>query len=357
MSPRLSLAVVVVLASGCGVASAPLGISSPASSARIEASTPAPDCRSPIGCPAQWYPAGLAFDVDRQTLVLFGGYRIAPPAADIRDTWEWNSAAGWTLRRPATIPPARIGTTMAYDQARHLVVMFGGRGTVGGTIACGTVGAEICSADTWTWNGTDWTQLHPEKNPQPFVPTMTYDQSSGAVVLYSISAETWSWDGASWTLKASLSGSPTPGHATPVLAFDPATGHVVLFGGFSQGGNVNSMWSWTGQSWTSLGADAPLANLESSAAENVDGKTLLGYQNPQVVPPAPPVVNVTAAQTWVWNGSRWTQLNPRHEPTAAAMGLFADPKSHRVLLVGTNVLRGNAMEIWAWDGADWSQLD
>ena len=38
---------------------------------------------------------------------------------------------------------------MAYDGARHVIVMFGGRS--GSTLL----------GDTWTWDGANWTQLHP----------------------------------------------------------------------------------------------------------------------------------------------------------------------------------------------------
>jgi hypothetical protein len=52
------------------------------------------------------------------------------------------------------------------------------------------------------------------------------------------------------------------------------------------------------------------------------------------------------------------QLHPLHEPTASASGLFADPKNHEVLLVGTNFGNGygKVIEIWAWNGDDWKQL-
>src|SRR5438105_2716674 len=53
----------------------------------------------------------------------------------------------------ATSPSARYRMGMAYDQARGEVVLFGGNG------ATGDVG------DTWTWDGTTWTQQHPATSP------------------------------------------------------------------------------------------------------------------------------------------------------------------------------------------------
>jgi hypothetical protein len=299
---------------------------------------------------------GLAFDIDRQALVLFGGY-AADPRTVLNDTWEWNIKAGWRQLHPATTPPARGMTAMAYDQARHVVLMYGGRNTAGGTMPCGEVGQDLCSTDTWTWNGTDWSQLHPDINPYPFLPTMTYDQSSDAPLVYSSSAETWSWNGAEWTVKASEAGRPDPHRSTPVMAFDPATRHVVMFGGFNHGaGDLNTMWSWTGQGWTSLGTQAPFRILQAAAAADMDRRVLLGYQNPYVKPPVPPIIVASPAETWAWDGVRWTQLHPVHEPTAWVSAMFADPKSHQVLLVGTNFTKSNAIEIWVWNGDDWSQL-
>jgi hypothetical protein len=298
---------------------------------------------------------GVAFDSDRQTLVLFGG--LDPSGKVLNDTWEWNAAVGWTQRHPSTIPAARSMTVMVYDRARHVTLMYGGRDAVGGTVRCGELGQWFCSDDTWTWNGVDWTQFHPATSPPPFVPTMTYDESSNVALLYNFMGSvpgTWSWDGASWTLQASGPSNPDPGRATPVMAFDPATRHVVIFGGFSQGGNASTMWSWTGHGWTSLGIDAPIPRLGGIAAPDADRKVLVTYQNPNFLSTSPPG-SLTAAQTWTWDGSRWTQLHPSHEPAVSGV-MFADPKSDRVLLWGTDFTNGNAMQFWAWDGADWKQI-
>ena len=128
MGLRLSLAVLLVVTAGCGATNLGVSIQSPASSARMTPSTPARPPALPVG--------GLAFDVDRETLVLFGGY--APIAhVVLSQTWEWNAATGWKQLHPATVPPARGMTAMAYDEARHVVVMYGGRDTVDGTVPCG----------------------------------------------------------------------------------------------------------------------------------------------------------------------------------------------------------------------------
>ena len=55
--------------------------------------------------------------------------------------------ATWTQQHPATSPPGRFGASMAYDPATGDAVLFGGVGSSGSYLG-----------DTWTWNGTTWTQ-------------------------------------------------------------------------------------------------------------------------------------------------------------------------------------------------------
>src|SRR5207244_3469791 len=86
----------------------------------------------------------------------------------------------WTQRTPATIPSAREAAAMAADRATGRVVLFGGLLQVGNT--------STVLGDTWTWDGSNWTQQHPATSP--------------------------------------------PARDYAAMATDPATGHVVLFGGF-----------------------------------------------------------------------------------------------------------------------------
>jgi hypothetical protein len=83
----------------------------------------------------------MAYDAGRGESVLFGGYG----ASTLGDTWTL-AGTTWTAQTPTTSPPPRFTMAMAYDGARHDVVMFGGWDFT------------TIFGDTWTWDGTDWTQ-------------------------------------------------------------------------------------------------------------------------------------------------------------------------------------------------------
>ncbi len=156
----------------------------------------------------------MANDSTRQRVVLFTGN----PA----DTWEWNGAV-WLQRTPATSPPARTFTELAYDAARQRVVLFGG----------GNFGYVL--ADTWEWDGTSWTQRSPASSPTKRQShAMAYDSARQRVVLqggsdtnvigYPCLRDTWEWDGTVWIKRSP--GGPSAG----TMAYDFARQRLVLFG-------------------------------------------------------------------------------------------------------------------------------
>ena len=84
--------------------------------------------------------AAMAYDADRQRIVLFGGHDAGGLCGD---TWEYDGVS-WTERSTGG-PSARDAAAMAYDKARDLTVLFGGHDG-------------NYKQDTWAWNGTNWTQ-------------------------------------------------------------------------------------------------------------------------------------------------------------------------------------------------------
>jgi hypothetical protein len=63
--------------------------------------------------------------------------------------------------------------------------------------------------DSWTWDGTDWTEHHPGRAPSARNTLgMAYDAGNGEVVLFGgwfytytqvFLDDTWSWDGTDWS--------------------------------------------------------------------------------------------------------------------------------------------------------------
>lgn len=92
--------------------------------------------------------ASVAYDADRRVVVMFGGLYQAGSALD--QTWTWDGST-WTLRRPASVPPARFNHGMAYDASTHNVMMTGGA-------AFSLSGSISALSDTWTWDGVTWTR-------------------------------------------------------------------------------------------------------------------------------------------------------------------------------------------------------
>jgi hypothetical protein len=84
------------------------------------------------GSPGVRFSAGMTYDTDRNKLVLFGGKDGFHFFTYKNDTWEWDSATGvWTRVEAGGLPPSYTGpsgraTPLAYDAARHQVVLFGG---------------------------------------------------------------------------------------------------------------------------------------------------------------------------------------------------------------------------------------
>jgi hypothetical protein len=91
----------------------------------------------------------MDYDARHGRTVLFGGQVKGLPKYG--DTWLFDGT-DWTQAAPATSPSARTEAGMAYDLRRKVLVLFGGN-TDNVADGSNTMG------DTWTWDGTDWTQV------------------------------------------------------------------------------------------------------------------------------------------------------------------------------------------------------
>jgi len=145
--------------------------------------------------------------------VLFGGDSYS--SVSMNDTWTWDGT-DWTQQHPAHRPGARDDLGMADDAAAGTVVLFGGRGSCR---PCGDFGIR---GDTRTWDGTDWTLVRKAHIPPPREGhSIAYDSARGTVVMfggrdiYHFYSDTWTWDGSRWTNHPAASISLRPRSGSP----------------------------------------------------------------------------------------------------------------------------------------------
>lgn len=272
----------------------------------------------------------------------------------------------WTQISPANAPSPRSSTAMAYDSVHHQVVLFGGFGP--STSAYGPVPS---LNDTWTWDGTTWTQQFPQNSPSPrWLHSMAFDSDLGVVVLFGgLSAEpqnggllndTWTWDGANWTQQPQQPAyaAPSP-RCTSGMAYDSVHHQMVMFGGAGQGvlNVLNDTWLWDGSSWSNVYPRNPPAAREG-------GSMIFDSAQGVVVLFGGSIVQAFANDTWLWDGSNWTQENPQNSPPRRQVAAMAyDSVNNQTVLFGgvigvvsdEEIQTSLGNDTWIWDGSNWTQ--
>jgi Galactose oxidase, central domain len=225
--------------------------------------------QAPATSPTPTYEAASAYDTSTGTVVLFGGQES--PTDLLNQTWTWDGTT-WTEQFPTTSPPARAFFSMAYDPVSESVVVFGG-----------AYNGQIAYNDTWTWDGNDWTEVSPTISPSVRMSaSMAFDTKTNTMLLFGGATansdqsnertlnETWSWNGSTWTELGPDNDPPARGDA--VMGFDPITGQMVVFGGSNSTGPLNDTWTWDGTTWTEQSSEETPPE-RSGATMAFDGAT------------------------------------------------------------------------------------
>ena len=135
---------------------------------------------------------------------------------------------------------------MACDENRSRTVVFGGYSQASSSLL----------GDTWEWDGTDWVQRSPASGPIARSNVqMAFDPAHGVIVLYGgtlstnstlIGGDTWTWNGTTWTFQQPAnSPSPSNNHR---FAYDHARARLVGKG-FTYYQPDPFAWEWDGATW------------------------------------------------------------------------------------------------------------
>jgi hypothetical protein len=274
----------------------------------------------------------LAFDDVRGSIVLFGG----TTEELLADTWEWDGSS-WSERKADPAPTARYLAAMVHDHARQKVLLFGGGQD-----------PPIAFDDTWRWDGTRWERVATERQPSARLGAMvSYDVDRAVTVLFGGTRdddppsqpalafeETWEWDGSRWS-ERSLARQP-PGRAAGVMAYDVRRKVSILITGARDSADMlEDMWQWDGMNWSELtpGLLPPPRRDAQMVFDTELGLLILfgGYDN-----------NQDFNDTWIWDGRCWLQLSIDSPPARLGVRLAYDAVRHETVLFGG--VRGPAHE-------------
>ncbi|MCL4434573.1 MAG: hypothetical protein M1399_07390 [Actinobacteria bacterium] len=193
---------------------------------------------SPATSPSPGSYEAMVFDQALGEIVLY---------TDSGNTWTWNGNT-WTELSPASSPGALCMESMAYDPSSQTVLLFGGgdnSGNVPVNATCAGPGFPALDS-TWSFNGTTWTKLSPSTSPPSrFSAAMAYDPNTSQVVLFggcdgingstglcNALTDTWTWDGSNWTQATPQSSPPTDpgGQGTNGMVWDAGSDLMVMLG-------------------------------------------------------------------------------------------------------------------------------
>jgi hypothetical protein len=251
-------------------------------------------------------------------------------------TWTYSSGT-WTEVNASASPPAG---TMTYDASSGYVVLFG-------------------QGETWEYVGGLWAQLTPAQSPPNCAEcSMAYDPLEGAVVLavgYATGVWTWEFANGTWTnMTPGVTGSPPGGPANPI-AYDAALGGVVLFGTYVNGPSylTNETWLFAGHGWSELSGAGPPPRWQAGVAFDPasDGLVLFGG--------ATLTGTGTSGATWTLEGTTWSRASPMQSPPprAGASLAFAPSGGSGLLFGGGDQPDGSACvascgdDWWTWTGS------
>ena len=260
--------------------------------------------------------AAVAHNSGGNQFLLFGG---TYGGTRYSDTWLLGSS-GWTLQHPATHPEERVAAAAVYDSLRSEYVLFGGRVRKSAAVTCSSgavptgLATELFCKDTWVFKNNAWTRMAPATMPPPReLHAMAFDAASGQVVLFGgIGAtssaplgDTWVWDGANW--KQVVTAHKPPARFLHTMAYDPISQKVVLFGGDGGGKILNDTWLWNGSDWLPAPTQTTPpdfytgAGMEYSATLRklvlFSGLTWNGARS-----------GTPSYNSWSWDGSQWKNL-------------------------------------------------
>ena len=228
---------------------------------------------------------------------------------------------------------------LAYDESNDYLMAMGRESET--PLLKGSYGFYALKDETWSKLG----------NSRYLSETsITYDGARQEIVRFGgITTDTsayqsglYAWDGSEWVLKTTQDNIRPPVRSGTAMAFDAARGEVVLFGGENNNGYLNDTWIWNGTTWTDK-------TTSTSPSFRIRGTMAFDAARGEIVLFGGEYLN----DTWTWNGATWTEESPSNVPPSRESSSLAYDSNRQVVVL---CLTGSKnLETWEWNGSDWAK--
>jgi hypothetical protein len=286
------------------------------------------------------YAHGCVTDFNRHVIVLFGGKDSLGQMPS--DTWEFSGNQNYNWNRfedPG--PEGRIGHGMWYDETDSVTLLFGGINQSGQYLN-----------DTWVWNGQNWNKID-STGPAPRSHfAYAYDRDRHRAVLYGgigssgLFQDTWEWDGTSWSQRA-IGGPPPRIMASMSFYKSQIDSFCVLFGGRDgyDGTIYNDVWKWDGTTWEYVNTGGSPPQRLGQAMESIRyvGLVLFGGQRSSSL-------DSLFNDTWeLYGGDSWMELTyVINKPTVRTQATLAPGWEYETILIGGRDSSHIFSQVWAY---------
>lgn len=311
--------------------------------------------------PAQWGPLStsvapaprssplLAFDLVGNRTLMFGGNYT-------NEFWSLSDGT-WTRLTPAVLPGPRARASLAANLYTGEILLYGGESGSGSSAL----------DETWLWNGANWQQLAPSNTPGGLSRhAMTFDVGRQVIVLYGGRDHnapagqaldgTWEFSQGNWTHCAPAQSPPLL--VDVALSFHQGLNQVMLFGGQTAGATgaaSDQTWVYDGTNWTQINTTGERPPARSGAQL----VPVLGRNCCLLFGGRDPITQQIFNDTWEHDGTKWTKLDNVYGgiyPPRADVGLCHDLVRDRIVAFGgktaNNELRDDTWEY----GAQWQRF-
>ncbi|MBI4726632.1 hypothetical protein HY768_05335 [candidate division TA06 bacterium] len=318
----------------------------------------------------------MIYDSDKHRMIIFGGCNGDGWLTETNEVFALDlTEMKWEqLFCSGSKPFPRDGHCMVYDAVNQRMIVFGG----------GHFVEMLYFQDVWAldMNTLEWDSLTPSGNPPQGMlhPRAIYDPVNQRMVVFGGCDQTTCYNdvytlsltpgGETWTKLTFSDSLPAPRYRHSMV-YDPIERRAVIFGGRSDSGRLNDLWSLDltlgSESWTKLSAtgDIPCPRRNQGTAYDYIHHKMFIFGGDSVGNEYPGVGGVSLNDIYALDldSLKWTNVTPADglpERRRAPVAIY-DPKANKMLNYGGWLGDSDRYlfnDLWAFDctALQWQRL-